>query len=195
MHQNRSAAVQAFRTRTCYGNAASDHIVGWANSTLRYGDELPELNLHDRAAHPKAMGVVHEDPLEYSWLLTETVPSPSQPHSTDGPVDIPTTSGSANSAKKNTKKAESKLRVALLNTTSAAHCASNPAVQSSQSSPKGSVAGASAPDRPAEGSSTAADGPGQHGASNMQSEVRPPRTSSCMHLRMHACMLFCSAVT
>ena len=56
------SALRAFHSRTCYGNVGRDHLVGWANSTLRFTAELPQLNLHDRAAVPTAKGVILEDP-------------------------------------------------------------------------------------------------------------------------------------
>ena len=178
--------MQAFRTRTCYGNAANDHIVGWANSTLRYADELPELNLNDRAARPKAMGVVHEDPLEYSWKLPETVPSQTHSLHASVPVDTPATVGAKNGAKKSlktVKRTESKLRIALQETTSTAQRTSSQAAQSSESSPKGSATDAATPSVLAEGCSTAADEPGrqeQQGVPNTQTEVW--HLDACMHV-------------
>lgn len=130
------ARMQAFETRTCYGNAANDHIVGWANSTLRYGDELPDLKLNCRTAHPKAKGVVHEDPLEYSWLLPENVPSPPQGQITATPLETPVDSLATGNPAKNgrkLKKGESKLRAALWDTASVAQRAKNPVAQSSES--------------------------------------------------------------
>lgn len=56
------SALRAFHSRTCYGNAEKDHLVGWANSTLRFTDELPVIDLRNRAAVPSASGVVLEDP-------------------------------------------------------------------------------------------------------------------------------------
>ena len=41
--------------------------MGWSNSTLRYTDELPLLNLRSRAENPRVKGVVIEDPLDNAW--------------------------------------------------------------------------------------------------------------------------------
>lgn len=55
------SALAAFRTRTAYANRSWDHIVGWANSSLRTMEELPQIEL------PKGRGVVREDPIEFAW--------------------------------------------------------------------------------------------------------------------------------
>jgi hypothetical protein len=61
------SALQAFTSRTCYGNVSGDHLVGWANSTLRFTDELPELNLHCRTSTPIVKGVVRSDALQSAF--------------------------------------------------------------------------------------------------------------------------------
>lgn len=68
------SALRLFRSRTCYGNADKDHLVGWANSTLRFTDELPVLDLRNRAGVPKARGVVLEDP-PHSTATGRTTPA------------------------------------------------------------------------------------------------------------------------
>lgn len=35
------SALGAFETRTLYANSSGDHLVGWANSSLRSLQELP----------------------------------------------------------------------------------------------------------------------------------------------------------
>jgi pimeloyl-ACP methyl ester carboxylesterase len=55
------SALMAFETRTCYANRSGDHLVGWANSSLRRVEELPHIPT------PKGRGVVREDPLEWAW--------------------------------------------------------------------------------------------------------------------------------
>lgn len=35
------SALAAFETRTLYANSSGDHLVGWANSSLRRLGELP----------------------------------------------------------------------------------------------------------------------------------------------------------
>ncbi|KAK9842249.1 hypothetical protein WJX81_002631 [Elliptochloris bilobata] len=53
------SALRSFVSRTCYANTHGDHLVGWANSSLRRLDQLPVLP--PLAAF--ARGVVLEDPL------------------------------------------------------------------------------------------------------------------------------------
>lgn len=45
---------------------SGDHLVGWANSTLRYTDELPNTNLNDRTELPEVKGVIREDPTQFA---------------------------------------------------------------------------------------------------------------------------------
>ena len=53
------SALGAFASRTAYSNADSDHLVGWANSSLRSNDELPQLDAH--APDICVKGVANED--------------------------------------------------------------------------------------------------------------------------------------
>lgn len=55
------SALAAFETRTVYANRSGDHLVGWANSSLRQLHALPEISI------PKGCGVVREDPFEAAW--------------------------------------------------------------------------------------------------------------------------------
>lgn len=52
-------ALQAFASRTCYANADGDHLVGWANSSLRSQRALPALDAHADGA--RVMGVARAD--------------------------------------------------------------------------------------------------------------------------------------
>lgn len=54
------SSLGSFRTRTAYANRSWDHLVGWANSSIRSVDELPSISMN------KACGVVREDPLTHS---------------------------------------------------------------------------------------------------------------------------------
>lgn len=54
------SALAAFETRTLYANSSGDHLVGWANSSLRRLGELPHKD-------GRGTGVIHEDPLEAAW--------------------------------------------------------------------------------------------------------------------------------
>ncbi|KIZ05254.1 hypothetical protein MNEG_2703 [Monoraphidium neglectum] len=58
------SALKAFKTRTAYANTDGDHLVGWANSSLRPLDRLPPL---PPEATREARGVVLEDPLPAAW--------------------------------------------------------------------------------------------------------------------------------
>lgn len=53
------AALNSFVTRTCYANAGGDHLVGWANSSIRHPDELPVTSPETRLR-----GVIREDLLQ-----------------------------------------------------------------------------------------------------------------------------------
>lgn len=59
-------ALSRFETRTVYANRSGDHLVGWANSSLRRLSELPD---DDRKSGrgKGGRGVVREDPLEWAW--------------------------------------------------------------------------------------------------------------------------------
>jgi len=39
------SALRAFSTRTAYANVMGDHVVGWANSSVRFKHQLPPLDL------------------------------------------------------------------------------------------------------------------------------------------------------
>jgi hypothetical protein len=58
------SALAAFETRTAYANRSGDHLVGWANSSLRRPAALPPLAGRGR-------GVVREDPLGAAWAEAE----------------------------------------------------------------------------------------------------------------------------
>ncbi|KAI8469034.1 MAG: putative serine esterase-domain-containing protein [Monoraphidium minutum] len=58
------SALAAFKTRTAYANTDGDHLVGWANSSLRPLSGLPPLPPDAARA---ARGVVLEDPLAAAW--------------------------------------------------------------------------------------------------------------------------------
>ncbi|EFJ47651.1 hypothetical protein VOLCADRAFT_91609, partial [Volvox carteri f. nagariensis] len=54
------SALASFASRTAYANMDGDHLVGWANSSLRFLHQLPQL---PEAAVKAARGVVLQDPL------------------------------------------------------------------------------------------------------------------------------------
>ncbi|KAF8063649.1 IPK2 [Scenedesmus sp. PABB004] len=58
------SALTSFESRTCYANTDGDHLVGWANSSLRALAELPPLPPTASAAK----GVVLEDPLAAAFF-------------------------------------------------------------------------------------------------------------------------------
>jgi len=58
------SALAAFKTRTAYANTDGDHLVGWANSSLRPLHGLPPL---PPDATRSARGVVLEDPLSSAF--------------------------------------------------------------------------------------------------------------------------------
>jgi len=75
------SALAAFESRTVYANRSGDPLVGWANASLRYPDELAD-ELHSEEYQQKnhqkrhkqywwsrrgGRGVVYEDPLEYAF--------------------------------------------------------------------------------------------------------------------------------
>jgi hypothetical protein len=60
------SALAAFRSRTCYANSDGDHLVGWANSSLRFQHELPALEAHQPGS--ATCGVAHEDPIKASFF-------------------------------------------------------------------------------------------------------------------------------
>lgn len=53
-------ALAAFPARAAYANSGGDHLVGWANASLRYTDELP-------ADLPRGKGVVSDSGLESAF--------------------------------------------------------------------------------------------------------------------------------
>jgi hypothetical protein len=55
------SALAAFRSRSCYANSDGDHLVGWANSSLRFKAELPKLDAHTIGSN--SIGVAHSDPV------------------------------------------------------------------------------------------------------------------------------------
>lgn len=87
--------------------------MGWANSTLRYADELPDVGLKDRDR--KIIGVVHEEPIENAWLLPDEVEQllPVRRNS----AGKTSSSGSAGGGSKKLNRTESKLKAALIGAT------------------------------------------------------------------------------
>jgi pimeloyl-ACP methyl ester carboxylesterase len=71
------SSLRAFETRTAYANSSGDHLVAWANSSLREVEELPQLRGRGR-------GVVREDPIEAAWRAPG---APAAPVSTAGGGD------------------------------------------------------------------------------------------------------------
>jgi hypothetical protein len=79
------SALASFRTRTAYANVSGDHLVGWANASLRGVGELPELpkaGATDKETAAAAEGggdpappwrryVVREDPAEAAFFATD----------------------------------------------------------------------------------------------------------------------------
>jgi hypothetical protein len=63
------SALAAFRSRTVYANSDGDHLVGWANSSLRFQQELPELDAHKECS--KVCGVALEDPIEAAFYRSD----------------------------------------------------------------------------------------------------------------------------
>jgi len=70
------SSLASFKTRTAYANRSGDHLVGWANSSLRFSDELVKLKM----SIDKGLGVVREDPLEFSWTNRGQVEATSSQH-------------------------------------------------------------------------------------------------------------------
>ena len=55
-------SLRSFRTRTVYANVQGDHLVGWANSSLRFEHELDEVRARIvEASDVEHRGVVRED--------------------------------------------------------------------------------------------------------------------------------------
>lgn len=59
------SAIKSFRTHTAFANAMNDHIVSWANSSLRWGEDLPKLE--GSANDPPKTGILLEDPLSCAF--------------------------------------------------------------------------------------------------------------------------------
>ena len=53
------------------GNVAGDHLVGWANASLRHTWELPEIA-------PRGTGVVRADPLDAAYWPGQRPAAPNQ---------------------------------------------------------------------------------------------------------------------
>lgn len=64
-------ALAAFAARACFANSSGDHLVGWANASLRYTDELPDL----LRGVPGGKGVVLDTGLESGFRA----PTPATP--------------------------------------------------------------------------------------------------------------------
>jgi pimeloyl-ACP methyl ester carboxylesterase len=60
-------ALAAFPARSAYANSGGDHLVGWANASLRYTDELPDLR-----SLPRGRGVVADTGLESAFAHPPT---------------------------------------------------------------------------------------------------------------------------
>lgn len=86
-------ALAAFQTRTAYANTDGDHLVGWANASLRRLEELPELDgVSGKEEYP---GVLRADPLETAWGPRygrgQTLPSGTEGALGDDDYDLPGT--------------------------------------------------------------------------------------------------------
>ncbi|KAG2423781.1 hypothetical protein HXX76_015057 [Chlamydomonas incerta] len=77
------SALAAFRSRTAYANTDGDHLVGWANSSLRFMHQLPRLP----SAAAAARGVVLQDPLLAAFDV-RAKPNP-EPQSATSAADVP----------------------------------------------------------------------------------------------------------
>lgn len=71
------SALAAFASRTCYANADSDHLVGWANSSLRFTHELPDLT---DVVDDASVGVVHADNVSASFACAGSSEPESYAH-------------------------------------------------------------------------------------------------------------------
>jgi hypothetical protein len=74
------SALASFQSRSCYANVESDHLVSWANSSLRFLIDLPSLALHDKTLVPHAKGVVRADAPDVAFVAApnqDSVPSVS----------------------------------------------------------------------------------------------------------------------
>ena len=66
------SGLAAFASRTCYANADGDHLVGWANSSLRFLDELPKLDAHEPGT--KVKGIAHAQSIVAAFELPQNQP-------------------------------------------------------------------------------------------------------------------------
>ncbi|GLC52657.1 hypothetical protein PLESTB_000654200 [Pleodorina starrii] len=81
------SALASFASRTAYANTDGDHLVGWANSSLRFMHQLPTLA--PEAA--RARGVVLQDPLMAAFDV-RSKPDAEPQRATgreDLPIDLP----------------------------------------------------------------------------------------------------------
>ena len=62
------SAIKAFITRTAYANIRGDQMVGWANSSLRFLKDLPDVS------RIKGRGIVLETPLEDALHPSDRAP-------------------------------------------------------------------------------------------------------------------------
>ncbi|GIL80454.1 hypothetical protein Vretifemale_9661, partial [Volvox reticuliferus] len=81
------SALASFASRTVYANTDGDHLVGWANSSLRFLHQLPRLPPETA----RARGVVMQDPLLAAFDVRGK-PEAEPQHAIDGgdlPIDLP----------------------------------------------------------------------------------------------------------
>jgi hypothetical protein len=103
------SALAAFQSRTCYANVESDHLVSWANSSLRFLIDLPPLALQDQSVVPQghAKGVVRADTPSIAFAIgrahgstaaasSETALHPGQAHADFAVAEQPTQANIAN---------------------------------------------------------------------------------------------------
>lgn len=66
----------SFRTRTVYANMAGDHLVGWANSSLRFKHELEDIRAQiGESRDSEHRGVVREDDITLAMMQAACAPS------------------------------------------------------------------------------------------------------------------------
>ncbi|GLI70839.1 hypothetical protein VaNZ11_015852, partial [Volvox africanus] len=80
------SALASFASRTAYANTDGDHLVGWANSSLRFLHQLPRLPPETA----RARGVVMQDPLLAAFSVRGTPEAEPQRASdcSDLPIDF-----------------------------------------------------------------------------------------------------------
>ncbi|KAG2488152.1 hypothetical protein HYH03_013295 [Edaphochlamys debaryana] len=90
------SALASFASRTAYANTDGDHLVGWANSSLRFMHQLPRLP--PQAA--QARGVVLQDPLLAAFDVRHKPDREPQSAagSADLPIDLPPATASASAS-------------------------------------------------------------------------------------------------